>query len=88
MTRVVAPSGEQFEISGGGYRAVVTECGAGLRLLDHRRSERHPGIWGGSHAGGVSPGAGGGSLPHRTCGRCPAWTGGPGVGARASGPVC
>jgi len=35
VTRVVAPSGEQFEISGGGYRAVVTECGAGLRLLEH-----------------------------------------------------
>jgi aldose 1-epimerase len=35
VTPVVAPSGEQFEISGGGYRAVVTECGAGLRLLEH-----------------------------------------------------
>ena len=35
MTRVVAPSGEQYEISGSGYRAVVTECGAGLRLLEH-----------------------------------------------------
>ena len=33
--RVVAPSGEQYEISGSGYRAVVTECGAGLRLLEH-----------------------------------------------------
>jgi len=32
---VVAPSGEQFGISGGGYRAVVTECGAGLRLLEY-----------------------------------------------------
>ena len=32
---MVAPSGEQFEISGGGYRAVVTECGGGLRLLEH-----------------------------------------------------
>lgn len=32
---MVAPSGEQYEISGGGYRAVVTECGAGLRLLEH-----------------------------------------------------
>jgi aldose 1-epimerase len=32
---MVAPSGEQFEISGGGYRAVVTECGASLRLLEH-----------------------------------------------------
>lgn len=27
------PSGAQFEISGGGYRAVVTEAGAGLREL-------------------------------------------------------
>jgi len=35
VTRVVAPSGEQYEISGNGYRAVVTECGAGLRLLEH-----------------------------------------------------
>src|SRR4051794_31642468 len=35
LTRVVAPSGEQYEISGSGYRAVVTECGAGLRLLEH-----------------------------------------------------
>ena len=35
MARVVAPSGEQYEISGSGYRAVVTECGAGLRLLEH-----------------------------------------------------
>ncbi len=32
---MVAPSGEQFEIRGGGHRAVVTECGAGLRLLAH-----------------------------------------------------
>ena len=32
---MVVPSGEQFEISGGGYRAVVTECGASLRLLEH-----------------------------------------------------
>jgi len=32
---VVAPSGEQYEISGSGYRAVVTECGAGLRVLEH-----------------------------------------------------
>jgi aldose 1-epimerase len=31
----VAPSGQQFEIVGGGYRAVVTECGAGLRVLEH-----------------------------------------------------
>lgn len=28
-------SGEQFEIAGGGYRAVVTESGAALRLLEH-----------------------------------------------------
>ncbi len=32
---MVAPSGEQFEISGGGYRAVVTEGGAALRVLEH-----------------------------------------------------
>ena len=32
---MVAPSGEQFEITGGGYRAVVTECGGGLRTLEH-----------------------------------------------------
>jgi aldose 1-epimerase len=32
---VVAPSGEQYQISGGGYRAVVTECGAGLRVLEY-----------------------------------------------------
>lgn len=32
---MVAPSGEQFQISGGGYRAVVTECGAGLRSLEY-----------------------------------------------------
>jgi aldose 1-epimerase len=32
---MVSPSGEQHEIAGGGYRAVVTECGAGLRLLEH-----------------------------------------------------
>jgi aldose 1-epimerase len=32
---MVAPSGDQYEISGGGYRAVVTECGAGLRLLEY-----------------------------------------------------
>src|SRR4051794_41890400 len=31
---MVAASGEQYEISGGGYRAVVTECGAGLRVLE------------------------------------------------------
>ena len=32
---MVAPSGEQFEISGGGYRAVVTESGAALRVLEY-----------------------------------------------------
>ncbi len=32
---MVAPSGEQYEIRGGGYRAVVVECGAGLRLLEY-----------------------------------------------------
>jgi aldose 1-epimerase len=35
VARVVAPSGDQFEISGGGYRAVVTESGGALRLLEH-----------------------------------------------------
>jgi aldose 1-epimerase len=41
MSRVVslaamtAPSGDQFEIAARGYRAVVTECGATLRLLEH-----------------------------------------------------
>jgi aldose 1-epimerase len=32
---VVAPSGEQYEITGSGYRAVVTEGGAGLRVLEY-----------------------------------------------------
>jgi aldose 1-epimerase len=32
---MVHPSGEQYEIGAGGYRAVVTEGGAGLRLLEH-----------------------------------------------------
>ena len=32
---MLAPTGEQFEIEGGGYRAVVTECGAALRVLEH-----------------------------------------------------
>lgn len=34
MSRV-APSGEQYEIASNGYRAVVTEGGAALRLLEH-----------------------------------------------------
>jgi aldose 1-epimerase len=29
------PTGRQFELYGGGYRAVVTEVGAGLRVLDY-----------------------------------------------------
>ncbi len=32
---MVAPSGEQYVVEGGGYRAVVTECGAGLRELEY-----------------------------------------------------
>jgi aldose 1-epimerase len=32
---MVEPTGEQFEISGGGYRAVVAEGGAVLRLLEY-----------------------------------------------------
>ncbi len=39
MTAVVAPTGEQFEISAGGYRAVVTEGGATLRVLEHEGRE-------------------------------------------------
>jgi aldose 1-epimerase len=33
---MVAPTGEQYAIDGGGYTAVVTEGGATLRTLDHR----------------------------------------------------
>lgn len=36
---MLPPSGDQFEISGGGYTAVVTESGAALRDLRH---EGHP----------------------------------------------
>jgi aldose 1-epimerase len=32
---MVAPSGDQFEVEAGGYRAVVTESGATLRVLDY-----------------------------------------------------
>jgi aldose 1-epimerase len=32
---MLPPTGDQFEIEGGGYRAVVTESGAALRLLEH-----------------------------------------------------
>ena len=32
---MVGLTGEQYEITGGGYRAVVVECGAALRLLEH-----------------------------------------------------
>lgn len=32
---MLAPSGDQFEIEAAGYRAVVTESGAALRLLSH-----------------------------------------------------
>lgn len=32
---MVFPSGDQFEISAAGYRAVVTESGAALRVLEH-----------------------------------------------------
>jgi aldose 1-epimerase len=33
---MVVPSGDQFEIAAGGYRAVVTECGGALRMLEHQ----------------------------------------------------
>ncbi len=36
---MLPPSGEQFEIEGGGYRAVVTESGAALRALSFRGRE-------------------------------------------------
>ncbi|MCD4526109.1 aldose 1-epimerase family protein [Nocardioides sp. cx-173] len=36
---MVAPSGEQFEIEAGGYRAVVTESGAALRTLSYATRE-------------------------------------------------
>jgi aldose 1-epimerase len=32
---MTAPSGDQYEFSAGGYRAVVTECGGTLRVLEH-----------------------------------------------------
>ncbi len=32
---MVAPSGDQFEVAAGGYRAVVTESGAALRVLEY-----------------------------------------------------
>ena len=32
---MLAPSGDQFEIAAGGYRAVVTEGGGALRVLEH-----------------------------------------------------
>jgi aldose 1-epimerase len=35
VNRMVAPSGEQFEIASAAYRAVVTEAGATLRVLEH-----------------------------------------------------
>ena len=31
---MVAPSGDQFGFAAGPYRAVVTECGAALRVLE------------------------------------------------------
>lgn len=35
MPPALPPSGDQYEISAAGYRAVVTESGAALRTLDH-----------------------------------------------------
>src|SRR3954466_13772621 len=40
---MVAPSGDQYEIGSDGYRVVVTECGAGLRLLEHAGRPRGAG---------------------------------------------
>jgi aldose 1-epimerase len=36
---MLPPTGDQFEIRGGDYRAVVTECGATLRVLEHSGRE-------------------------------------------------
>lgn len=36
---MLSPSGDQYEISGGGYRAVVTESGAALRHLEYAGRE-------------------------------------------------
>ncbi|MCL8027521.1 aldose 1-epimerase family protein [Nocardioides bruguierae] len=33
---MLPPSGDQFEIAAGGYRAVITESGGALRLLEHQ----------------------------------------------------
>jgi aldose 1-epimerase len=52
---MVAPSGEQYEIGGAGYRAVVTECGASLRLLEH---EGRPLVLGWPEDGQTSSGRG------------------------------
>ena len=52
---MVAPSGEQHEITGSGYRAVVTECGATLRLLEH---EGRPLLLGTDESERVSSGRG------------------------------
>ena len=50
---MVAPSGDQFEIGAAGYRAVVTESGAALRVLEH---DGRPLLYGfGEHE--MSPGA-------------------------------
>lgn len=54
---MVAPTGEQFEITGGGYRAVVVECGAALRLLAHEDRQLLDGF-----AAGAMPTAGRGQV--------------------------
>ena len=63
---MVAPTGEQYEIVGGGYRAVVTECGATLRLLEHEGRPLLDGF-----AEDEKPGFGRGQLlmpwPNRMC---------------------
>lgn len=52
---MVAPSGEQHEIVAGGYRAVVTECGASLRLLEY---DGHPLVLGWDEGEQTSAGRG------------------------------
>jgi aldose 1-epimerase len=55
----VNPTGTQFEIEGGGYRAVVTEVGAGLRELEVDTPEgRRPLVYGFGEGQPVRSGAG------------------------------
>lgn len=52
VDRTVAASGEQFPIRGNGYTAVVTECGATLRTLEHEGRPLVDGFPADAHASG------------------------------------